>query len=255
MDQIRWEQAKEAVLGRKARPDGIGSLGEKTVHGVLKQYLEPDPRYREVPVEGFVADICGPEGIIEIQSAGLYRLSKKLQVFLPHYPVTIVYPAVGTKHLIWIDPETGEYSKPRKSPKKNGACDALKELYGIRRWLSHPALEIRIILLELEEYKLLDGYGRERKLHSSRYDRVPLRIEQEIVLREPGDCMQLVPKSLQWPFTARDWQKATGLSPKMAPRALRVLVDLDLVYREKQGRQYKYYRKNGEANHETGGEG
>lgn len=229
------------MLGREVRPDGIGSLGEKTVHAVLKQYLEPDARYREVPVAGFVADICRPDGIIEIQSTGFYRLSRKLEAFLPSYPVTIVYPAVSTKHLIWLDPETGELSEARKSPKKNGSYDALKELYSIRRFLTHPSLTIRILLLELEEYKLLNGYGRERKLHASRYDRIPLRIEGEIVLNTARDYAQLIPDGLPEPFTSADWQRATRLSAKMAPRALAVLRDLGMVYVSgTEGKRYLY---------------
>ena len=243
MEDSSWERARAAVLGRSGRPDGIGSLAEKTVHAVLKQYLEPDERYREVPVEHFVADICRPDGIVEIQSAGFYALNRKLAGFLPNYPVTVVYPAVVRKQLIWVNTDTGELSAPRRSPKRNGSYDALRELYSIRSWLQHPSLTIRIMLLEVEEYKLLNGYGEARKIRASRYDRIPLRIEGEIVLNSARDYRQFLPEELPEPFTMAQWQKATRLSAKMAPRALQVLRDLGLVYHSgMEGRRYLFRR-------------
>ena len=122
--QARFEAARAEVIAKREERQGIGTLSEKTTHAMLKAFLEPDETRREVPFAGYVADILNPDGVIEIQSAGFHALRKKLQAFLPKVPVTIVYPAVGTKYLTWIDPETGELSEPRKSPKKNGRLDS-----------------------------------------------------------------------------------------------------------------------------------
>ena len=34
----------------------FSTLSERTLHRAVKDYLEPDRRYQEVPVAGFVAD-------------------------------------------------------------------------------------------------------------------------------------------------------------------------------------------------------
>ncbi|WMC92706.1 hypothetical protein [Kineothrix sp. MB12-C1] len=42
------------------------------------------------------------------------KIRTKLEVFLERHPVTVVYPIPHTKWLIWIDEETGEFSKKEK---------------------------------------------------------------------------------------------------------------------------------------------
>ena len=82
MDQRDFVAAKEAAL----RDSGIGTLGEKSVHAVLKAAYEPHGENREVAVGGYVADILGEDGIMEIQTRALWRLREKLQAFLPVCP-------------------------------------------------------------------------------------------------------------------------------------------------------------------------
>lgn len=71
---------------------GIGTLGERTLHMVLKRYFEPDESLHEIRVGGFVADIVRPNGIIEIQTRDFSKLRRKLAAFLELGPVTVVYP-------------------------------------------------------------------------------------------------------------------------------------------------------------------
>lgn len=98
---------------------GIGTLSEKTVHAIFKDYYEPDEDHQEIPIENYVADIYKDGEIIEIQTRQFNRMRGKLQAFLPLYPVTIIYPIPYEKWLIWIDEDSGELSKKRKSPKRD----------------------------------------------------------------------------------------------------------------------------------------
>ncbi len=41
---------------------GIGTLSEKTVHAVMKNYYAPDTDMHEIPIENFVADIYTGSG-------------------------------------------------------------------------------------------------------------------------------------------------------------------------------------------------
>ena len=100
--------AKERIIGKNRERNGIGTLSEKTVHAVLKNYYAPDETQHEIPVEGCVADIFNGKEIIEIQTRSFDRMRPKLERFLPLYPVTIVYPIPYCKHVFWIDEETGE---------------------------------------------------------------------------------------------------------------------------------------------------
>ena len=41
----------------------------------------------------------------------------------------------------------------------------------------------RLVLLDMEEYKLLNGRGKNRKIRASRYDRIPTELVQELEAR------------------------------------------------------------------------
>lgn len=116
IDEERFERAKNRVIGIARERQGIGTLSEKTVHAVLKNYYAPDTDMHEIPIENYVADIYTGSEIIEIQTGLFNAMRKKLDTFLPLYPVTIVYPIPHIKWLSWIDEETGETSPKRKSP-------------------------------------------------------------------------------------------------------------------------------------------
>ena len=103
MDEDRFLQCCREVMEEGGRDQGIGTLGEKSLHAALKRYLEPDETFREVAIGRYVADIVNPEGIIEIQTGGFGRLREKLGFFLDHYPVTVVYPVAQVKWLIGVD--------------------------------------------------------------------------------------------------------------------------------------------------------
>lgn len=155
IQQERFQQAKKAVLSANRHNKGIGTLSEKTVHSVLKKFFEPEEDNHEVALEGYFADIYNENGVIEIQTRSFERLREKLAVFLNHYPVTIVYPMPCNKWVFWVDEQTGEVSEPRKSPRHYTVYDAFTELYKIKQYLHHPQLTIKLVLMDMQEYKTL----------------------------------------------------------------------------------------------------
>ena len=143
--------------------------------------------------------------MIEIQTRALYRLKQKLEKFLPLYPVTVVYPISYDKWVCWINEETGEITQKRKSPKKG------------------------------------NGWSRDKKRGSKRYDRLPLRLEDEVILDTPKDYLQFLPLELEEPFTSEDLAKLVKIPRKLAGTVLLILWQLGLVERSgKCGRSYLY---------------
>ena len=72
----------------------FSTLSERTLHRAVKDYLEPDRQYQEVPVAGFVADIFRDGQLLEVQTGSVTPLVKKLLRLPKEYPVTIVLPIV-----------------------------------------------------------------------------------------------------------------------------------------------------------------
>ena len=85
-----FETAKNKIIGADRERHGIGTLSEKTVHAILKNYYAPDEDMHEIPIENYVADIYTGKEIIEIQTRQFNRMRDNLRAFLPLYPVTVV---------------------------------------------------------------------------------------------------------------------------------------------------------------------
>ena len=64
MNKQAFREACEKVIGKECEKSGIGTLGEKTLHAILKWYYEPDSSKHETRIGPFVADIVTDSGII-----------------------------------------------------------------------------------------------------------------------------------------------------------------------------------------------
>lgn len=239
-----FEAAKKKVIGVDRQRLGIGTLSEKTVHAILKNYYEPDEDKQEIPIENFVADIYADGEIIEIQTRQFNKMRDKLACFLPLYPVTIVYPIPREKWLIWIDEESGELSKKRKSPAKGNPYVAFAEIYKIKMFLKEPNLRFRLVLIDMEEYRLLNGWSRDKKKGSTRYDRIPTELVEEIEISCPEDYMQFVPYDLPEEFTTKEFAKAAHIPVHLSRTVLHILYYVGTVERVgKKGNSYLYHVK------------
>lgn len=220
----------------------IGTYKEKKLHRILKQYFEDDPQYQEVPFAGFIADIKNPDGIIEIQTSGLSSMRDKLEAFLPHCPVTVVFPVAERKWISWIDPDTGTISEKHRSPKKGRALDAVPEMVYILPYLLRPNLTVLVLLLEMEEYRLQDGKrSRDGKRGSHRYERMPTDLMGAYAFHSPADFAAWLPEGLRDPFTAKDLTSALKYRGRAASALIRVLCEVGVIARVgKKGNAYLY---------------
>ena len=242
MDTAYFDLCKASVLDREhLREGGIGTLREKTVHSVLKQYRARDISCQEIKIGTFFADVLVDGRIFEIQTRQFNKLRKKLDYFLPQYPVTVVYPMTHRNYLRWVSPETGEVSSSRKSPRVGNPLQVFKELYRIRPVLANPNFSLKIVLLDTEEYRMLDGYSRDRKKGATKCDKLPLSLVAEYDIETPADYMMLLPAELPDTFTAKEFAKLAHISLSLAQTALLLLSELSVVNRiGKDGRSYLY---------------
>ena len=221
--------------------NGIGTYKERTLHAVMKNYFEPDKSKQEIKYKGFIADIMNDDGIFEVQTRAFNAMRKKLDCFLEDTQVTIIFPAVRTKWLIWIDVNTGDITKKRKSPKIGTAYAIFEELYRIKWMLNNPLLRFRIVMVDVEEYRKLDGWSDNKKKGSTRAERIPVDIGEIIEINDVSDYKKLIPDGLPDEFVSSDFQKASGLSNKNALTALNVLNAVGATRRiGKRGRAFLY---------------
>ena len=90
--RIRFDAACSRIISLAPRErHGIGMQAEKTLHAVLKSYIDADEDHQEIPVDNFIADIYHDGRITEIQTARMGAMRSRLSCFLTQYPVRIGY--------------------------------------------------------------------------------------------------------------------------------------------------------------------
>lgn len=229
MDSNTFERACREVVGIERERSGIGTLGEKTLHAVIKRCIEPDTGNHEVKIGRYVADIVGEDGIYEVQTGSFTPLRPKLEALLDYTKVTVVYPMAAVKYLSWIDPDTGEVTPPRKSPKRMKPCDAFYELIKIKYTLDNPNFRLKLLMLELHEQRLPEPRHGGHSRGSKRVDRIPTKLISEIDLTCPDDYRMFIPDSLPESFTIDEFSKANGVRYDCGQRGLKILEYLGLV--------------------------
>ena len=236
-------RARETVLKENYDSGGIGTLSEKTLHKILKYYLEPSSRYHEIEYMGSVLDVKNETGIFEIQTRAYEKLLPKLKKLLYTEKVTVVCPLATNKSIRWVDEDTGEISKPRRSNKRENIFDAFKLLFGIREVIAHHNLSVRVVYLEVEDFRSLNGYGRDKKHYSTRIERIPNKVLAEILISSPDDYKLLLPEELPQEFVAGELAKAIKRTSRYTFYILRLLVAAGAVKEcGKRGRATLYER-------------
>lgn len=221
----------------------IGTYQEKKLHLFMKHYLEPDTAFHEIPYANHIADIKRGDEIIEIETNGFCGLRDKLAAYLPECKVTLMYPIAVSRAVSWIDPASGDITPRRKSPKKENIYDLLFQGIYILDYLSHPHLTIAGMCMEIQEYRLLDGWSRDKKRGSHRYERMPTDLYDIVSLCTPAEYTALLPDNCKKDFTCATFSKAIGKSQRIGHTILKVYQSLGLVERTgKSGRSYLYSR-------------
>lgn len=212
---------------------GIGTLAEKRLHAIIKRYLCEDTDRHEVGVldTRYISDVRIGNEVFEVQTGAFYPMRKKIAYYLEHTDciVTIVHPIPVNKFVCWVDPQTQEIGKRKKSPKHTRAEALLPELYCLLPYLQHPRLHVQLLMLEVQDFRLLNGRSRDRKKGSTRYERIPTALLGEILFSTPEDFRCFLSPSLPPVFTVKDFSNTSGIRGRDAYSAVRVLEALGLI--------------------------
>ena len=210
---------------------------------MLKKYFEDDTGYHEIPVNGYIADICRDGVITEIETSGFSGLKPKLAAYLPDYKVRLVYPLAHAKYVSWINPGNGEITSRKKSPKKSTPYDALFEMVRILPYVKNTNLTVLVPLMEIDEYRLLNGWSKDKKRGSDRYERIPTDLFRIEVFSTDADFIRYIPETCEKDFTLADFAKAAHVSSRDANGILHVFMARGLLERTgKKGNAYLYTR-------------
>ncbi len=227
---------------------GIGTLSEKKMHSVIKYFIEPDASKHESRVGNSIVDVKNESGIFEVQTASFNVLRKKLPLLLISDCVTVVYPIPLEKHIVKLNAATGEIGKRRKSPKRGSFFDAFFELYKLAEVIEHNNLNILLLLVDTDEYRLENApvkkRGCRRRSTTERFERIPVALRGSILICGQQGWRTLLPTSLRTEFTSAELAAYAQIPRKTAQTALRVLSKVGAVHLiGKRGRMNLYSSK------------
>ena len=226
--------------------DTIGTYREKILHLVLKKFFCDDESCHEIKQGKYIADAATDREIFEIQTGGLYPLKRKISAYLADTDkrINIVLPVVIKKRLFWVDSESGSIGEPKKFTVSHPKNKLLRELMRIAEVLDFSRVSLKAVMLSVDEYKLLDGKGADKKIKATKIDRVPVEIFDIVSLDSKEAVAEFfLPPSLQFEFRLKDFEKATGLKGKGVSAGLRALLMLGIAEREKQSERKVVYRR------------
>ncbi len=254
IDEKLFQKSINYYIGRTQGENGIGTLSEKTVHATLKYYYSPNEQYHEIKIGKSVADICRDGEIYEIQSRSFHYLRHKLTEFLDSYEVTVIYPVAVVDYIHYINTNTGEVEEKRRSGKKGNLYTIIPELYSLKMFLNNPHFHLIITFMETEDFRLLDGYGKDKKIKCTKTDRVPTKLIGEFrinTIKEylnflPGfeNCRQTDFSYNYEDFTSEVLAKYCGIDKRNAGILINILCELNLIYKTGSKNRYYTYRLN-----------
>lgn len=222
----------------------VGTQNEKLIHSALKNFFAPHSDEQEIKIGNFFADAVSEDGIFEIQTKNLYRLSEKLKVFLDYSQVTVVHPIIRRNRVIYIHSDSGEIAQttPFRNLKSN-LC-LFEELYSLRNFLNNSNL--RIVLVEIAAEKRVYFTGEQIPDISKKHlrkkciiEKAPLELMGGMVLERKCDYLEFLPSGLPPCFTKKQLCKAACESrSSLRAEILRTVGIIEKV--SKTGNEYIY---------------
>lgn len=262
--KLRFDRiCSEEITECKKSADSIGTYKEKRLHIALKRFACDDRTCYEKRIyaknavqdpdasangrsQSYIADVLVGNDIYEIQTGSLYPLKNKLEFYLSKtdHSITVIHPLAAVKWLSWIDTESGDITKRRKSPVSEDVRSIARDLYALSAYIGNPRLSIVLPMIELEEFRNLNGWDSSKKRGSTRYDRFPVKMIDCVTLNTPDDYREyFLPSGLPDSFTAAQYSKNSGIRGIAVYSALSALCALGILEKgERSGRSYLYKR-------------
>ena len=117
---------------------------------------------------------------------------------------------------------------------------AFKELYKIKEFLKNEHLHFCFVIMDVLEFKNLDGFGLDKKKKASSFNKIPLEIIESVYFENYKEFIKIFNDD-EGEFTSKTLAKKKKIKLKDMQIALNVLNYLEIVTRIGcEGRNYLY---------------
>ena len=109
--------------------------------------------------------------------------------------------------------------------------------------IANESLRVLLLMIDMDEYRYLNGWSTDGKKGSTRYERYPVALVDSLLLASNEDYEGLLPSDLCSPFTSKEFATAAKIRIRIAQTVLTVLSKRGAVQRVgKRGRQNLYMK-------------
>ena len=207
----------------------IGELNERSLHAALKAWCSQPGDLTEVTVDGYVVDVVRGDLLIEVQTGGIGSIKNKLSTLAFGHDMRLLYPVVAEKMIRTLDGDGQTVLRQRRSPARLGWASLFDELVYCPHLLTAPRLELVAVKVAVTEVRCADGTGSWRRKGIRIVDTLLDRVLETRTFRSAEDLLDLLPPTLEEPFTHRDLAAALGVRMATAQRASYCLRHLGLL--------------------------
>ena len=89
--------------------------------------------------------------------------------------------------------------------------------------VANESLRVLLLLIDMDEYRYLNGWSTDGKKGSTRHERYPIALVDSLMLATKEDYEGLIPSDLYSPFTSKEFAAAAKIRPRIAQTVLTVL--------------------------------
>jgi hypothetical protein len=189
---------------------------ESTLHRQLKDHYGDEGGGRsEVALAGYRVDALTADGtVVEVQTAALAPLRRKLLRLLAEHRVRVVKPLVLRRWVVNKASRGGADLSSRLSPMRGRLADVFEDLIGLVGIFPHPNLIVDVLGVEVDEVRL----ARRRRPGYTVIDRRLRSVVSSTPLLRADDLWALLPTAPAGPFHTGELAEALGTPRHEAQR-------------------------------------
>ncbi len=223
----------------------IGTLNEKPLHALLKDwYAEPGDQL-EAPVDGYVVDIVRDGTLIEIQTRNFFAMKRKLLRLTAEHKLRLVHPIPVDKWIVSLPKDEDSKLRRRKSPKRGQPAHIFAELTSIPLLINSANFSLEILLIQEEEVRYYDGKRAWRRKGWVVQERRLLDVVERRLFETSADLGQLIPDTLDDGFDTSDLAESLRIRRRLAQQMAYCLRECGAIQQVgKHGNAILYARNN-----------
>ena len=191
---------------------------ESSLHRQLKELYGGSAQDCEVRVDGFRIDAVARGRLIEIQRASLAGIRTKLATLLESHRVTLVKPLAARTRIVRRIEVDGPIVSQRYSPLRRTVFHLFEELVHLGSLFPHPRLQLDVVLVEQEEWRIARAKRRFNGPNFRVEDRLLLSVISKQTFKTARDLAGLLPENLPLTFHTQDVAREASLPRWLAQK-------------------------------------